>query len=67
MFGGAGDIAWAEGGVLAAGSLLGGHAGALLSNRAEAKRWAFRLLVGVTLLELVHLAWHYTAPVRAAA
>lgn len=65
MFGGAGDIAWAEGGVLAAGSLLGGHAGALLSNRAEAKKWAFRLLVAVILLELVHLAWHYTGSLRA--
>jgi uncharacterized membrane protein YfcA len=65
MFSGAGDIAWAEGGVLAAGSVAGGHAGALLSNKAEAKRWAFRLLIAVILLELVHLAWHYSAPYRA--
>lgn len=66
MFGGAGEVAWAEGGVLAAGSIAGGHAGAHLSNHAQAKRWAFRLLVGVILLELVHLLWHYSAPLRAA-
>jgi hypothetical protein len=66
MFGGAGEVAWAEGGVLAAGSIAGGHAGAHLSNHAEAKRWAFRLLVAVILLELVHLIWHYSAPLRAA-
>lgn len=64
MFGGAGEVAWAEGGVLAAGSVAGGHAGVLLSNHAEAKRWAFRLLVAVILLELVHLCWHYSAPLR---
>jgi hypothetical protein len=66
MFGGAGDVAWAEGGVLAAGSVAGGHAGAQLSNHPEAKQWAFRLLVAVILLELVHLCWHYSAPLRAA-
>jgi uncharacterized membrane protein YfcA len=64
MFGGAGEVAWAEGGVLAVGSVAGGHAGVHLSNHAEAKRWAFRLLVAVIALELVHLCWHYSAPLR---
>jgi hypothetical protein len=30
-----------------------------------AKRWAFRVIVVVIVLELARLAWHYTAPLRA--
>jgi hypothetical protein len=67
MFSGAGEIAWAEGGVLALGSIVGGHAGAHYSNHPAAKAWAFRLLVVVMLFELVHLGWHYFAPLRAGA
>jgi uncharacterized membrane protein YfcA len=67
LFSGAGEIAWAEGAVLALGSLAGGHAGAQLSGHPNAKAWAFRVLVAVILLELVHLTWHYFAPMRAAA
>jgi uncharacterized protein len=66
LFSGAGQIAWAEGGVLALGSIGGGHAGAHFSNHPAAKRWAFRLLVMVIVLEVVHLGWHYAAPLRAA-
>jgi uncharacterized membrane protein YfcA len=66
LFSGAGEIAWAEGAVLALGSIAGGHAGAHFSNHAAAKAWAFRLLVVVIVLELVHLGWHYAAPLRAA-
>jgi uncharacterized membrane protein YfcA len=66
LFAEAGEIAWAEGGMLALGSIAGGHAGASLSNHPAAKVWAFRLLVGVIILELLHLGWHYAAPWRAA-
>jgi hypothetical protein len=62
-----GDIRLVEGIVLAAGSVAGGHLGAVFSNRLSARTWAFRMLVVVILLELVHLAWHYSAPLRAAA
>jgi uncharacterized membrane protein YfcA len=67
LFSGSGQIAWAEGGVLALGSIAGGHAGAHFSNHPSAKKWAFRILVVVILLEVVHLAWHYFAPLRAGA
>ncbi|MGH6771628.1 MAG: sulfite exporter TauE/SafE family protein [Xanthobacteraceae bacterium] len=66
LFSGAGEVVWAEGGMLALGSIAGGHAGAHFSNHPAAKIWAFRLLVAVIILELVHLGWHYTAPWRAA-
>jgi len=65
LFSGAGEIAWREGGVLAAGSIIGGHLGAKLSVHPRAKTWAFRLLVAVILLELANLGWHYTAAWRA--
>jgi uncharacterized membrane protein YfcA len=65
LFSGAGDIAWLEGGVLALGSILGGHLGARLSIHPKARTWAYRVLVVVILLELAHLAWHYSAPYRA--
>ncbi len=66
LFGGAGEIAWAEGGVLAAGSVVGGHIGARLSLQPLARVWAFRILVVAIVLELAHLGWHYSAPYRAA-
>jgi len=66
LFGGAGDIAWAEGGVLALGSIVGGHLGARLSIHPQARSWAFRVLVVVLFLELAHLGWHYSAPYRLA-
>jgi len=65
MFSRAGDVFWAQGVAMSAGSIAGGHLGAKLSNQARAKEWAFRLLVLVILFELVHLAWHYTAGWRA--
>ena len=65
FFSGTGEIAWAEGSVLALGSIAGGHAGAHFSNHPAAKTWAFRLLVVVIMLEVVHLGWHYFAPYRA--
>jgi uncharacterized membrane protein YfcA len=65
MFWSKGDMWLAEGAVLAAGSIAGGHLGAKLSSHPQAHRWAFRLLVVAICLELVHLGWHYTAPWRA--
>ncbi len=66
MFSSAGDILWTAGALMSAGSLLSGHLGARLSSHSQARAWVFRLLVAVILLELAHLAWHYTAPLRAA-
>lgn len=67
LFWKAGDILWMEGIVMAGGSVAGGHFGARLSNHVKARVWTFRILVVVIALELVHLLWHYTAPLRAAA
>jgi len=66
MFSSAGDILWTAGALMSVGSLLGGHLGARLSSHIRAREWVFRLLVAVILLELAHLVWHYTAPLRAA-
>jgi len=65
MFSVAGDILWTEGAVMSVGSIAGAHLGARFSNHVRAREWVFRLLVAVILLELGHLAWHYTAPLRA--
>jgi uncharacterized membrane protein YfcA len=64
MFWEAGDILWTEGIVMAGGSVVGGHVGALLSSHSKARAWTFYVLVAVISLELVHLLWHYTAPLR---
>lgn len=64
MFSGAGDIYWTEGSVMSAGAILGGYLGARLSNHVKAREWVFRLLVLVITLEVLHLAWHYTASLR---
>lgn len=64
LFSGAGDILWAEGIVMAGGSVVGGDVGARLSSHAKARVWTFRILVAVISLELVHLAWHLTAGLR---
>jgi uncharacterized membrane protein YfcA len=66
MFWSKGDIRIAEGLVLAAGSIVGGYFGARLSGHVHARIWAFRLLVLAIGLELVHLGWHYSTPLRAA-
>lgn len=65
MFASDGEMRFAEGGVLAAGSIVGGYFGARLSSHPSAHRWAFRLLVLAILLELLHLGWQYTASWRA--
>jgi hypothetical protein len=48
------------------GERVGGFVGARFSSHVKAKEWAFRMLVVVILLELSHLAWHYSEPLRAA-
>ncbi|WP_198018894.1 sulfite exporter TauE/SafE family protein [Azorhizobium doebereinerae] len=60
-----GQILWVEGGVLAAGSIVGGYLGAYLSNVAGARQLAFRALAFVITIELVQLVWRATAPLRA--
>ncbi len=67
LFWQAGEILWAEGSVMAAGSVAGGHIGARLSSHMKARVWTFRILVVVISLELAHLLWHYTASLRATA
>jgi uncharacterized membrane protein YfcA len=62
LFMGAGNIRWTEGLLLSVGSLLGGHFGAKLSSRVEARAWVFRILVAVIALELVHLGIQYFGP-----
>jgi uncharacterized membrane protein YfcA len=56
---------WTEGAIMSIGSLIGASIGARLSNHPQARAWTFKLLVAVILLELAHLGWHYTAPLRA--
>jgi uncharacterized protein len=65
LFWRAGDILWLEGGIMAVGSVAGGHLGARFSCYPGARRWTFRVLVFVISAELLHLLWHYTAPLRA--
>lgn len=65
LFARAGEILWLEGGVLALGSVVGGYLGVVLSNLPQARTLAFKLLVVAIMLELAHLIWHYTAPLRA--
>lgn len=54
-----GNIAWTLGGVMAAGSLVGGLLGARVAASPQAKQTVFWLLVVVISAELVHLGWHY--------
>ncbi|MEO8669031.1 MAG: sulfite exporter TauE/SafE family protein [Bauldia sp.] len=65
MFWSKGDIWLVEGLVLGAGSIVGGHLGAELSNHPDARKWAFRMLVVAIGLELINLGWHYSGPWRA--
>ena len=60
MFWSKGEIRLAEGAVLSIGSIAGGYFGAKLSGQLNARKWAFRILVFVIVIELVHLGWYYT-------
>jgi uncharacterized membrane protein YfcA len=52
-------IDWKIGGVLAAGSIVGGLIGARLALAPAAKIWTYRLLVTIIVVELLHMVWHY--------
>lgn len=66
MFWSKGEVQLLEGIILSIGSVAGGYFGAQLSSQLNARKWAFRMLVIVMLLELVQLGWHYSAPWRTA-
>jgi uncharacterized membrane protein YfcA len=54
------QIDWKIGGVLAAGSALGGYIGARFAMHELAKKWTFRLLVAIIFLELAHILIMYS-------
>lgn len=60
-----GKVLWAEGGVLALGSIAGGYLGVLLSNIPQSRKIAFRMLAVVISIEFAQLVWRATAPLRA--
>ena len=54
-----GNINWEYAVLLAAGSMVGGYVGAKFAMHELAKKWTFRLLVGLIVLELAHMAVLY--------
>ena len=54
-----GNVDWRLGGFLAIGSLIGGYVGARFAMHELAKKWTFRFLVGIIVLELIHMAVMY--------
>jgi len=54
-----GDIDWTLGGLMGLGSVLGGYLGAKLAMHPAAKSWAFKVLVTVIVLELIHMSTAY--------
>jgi uncharacterized membrane protein YfcA len=50
-----GDINWRLSILLAIGGLFGGYLGAKFSMHESAKKWTYRVLVAIILVELVHL------------
>ncbi len=59
LFWGEGDIHMAEGLLMAAGSIAGGVAGAILSSNVRAHVWVYRLLLLTMGLEIIQLAIRY--------
>lgn len=57
------SIVWKTGFILAGGSLIGGYVGAKFAMHPLAKKWTYRLLVAVIILELGHILVRY-APGR---
>lgn len=55
ILGAHGDIDWAIGGTLAIGGIVGGYVGAKFSMHELAKKWTYRILVGIMIIELVHI------------
>jgi uncharacterized protein len=59
-----GQIDWTIGGLMGLGSVVGAYIGAKLAMHSFAKIWAFRLLVTIIALELIHMGvtyFHHTA------
>jgi uncharacterized protein len=54
-----GNIDWALGAIMGAGSIAGGVLGAQWAMSPQARKWVFWLLVLVICAELVHLLIHY--------
>ncbi len=54
-----GNVDWALGGFLAAGSVAGGFLGARLSLQPWIKPWTYRLLIVVMVFELIHMVLQY--------
>lgn len=54
-----GNVDWRLGGLLAMGSLIGGYVGARFATHELAKKWTFRFLVAIIVLELIHMAVMY--------
>jgi uncharacterized membrane protein YfcA len=50
-----GDVNWGLGGILSIGGLLGGYVGAKFSMHELAKKWTYRMLVGIMVFELIHI------------
>ena len=58
-----GNVDWRLGALLAFGSLIGGYVGARFAMHELAKKWTFRFLVGIIILELIHMAVMYVTRV----
>ncbi|MEN9902497.1 MAG: hypothetical protein RL651_1161 [Pseudomonadota bacterium] len=54
-----GNVDWRLGALLALGSLIGGYVGARFAMHELAKKWTYRFLVGIIVLELIHMAVMY--------
>lgn len=50
-----GDVNWAIGATMSIGGVLGGYVGAKFSLHELAKKWTYRMLVGIMVFELFHI------------
>ena len=53
------EVNWKIGGILAAGSMVGGWFGAKMASKEWAKTWIYRALLIVILGELIHLLYRF--------
>lgn len=56
-----GDIDWGVGLTLSVGGLAGGYIGAKFSMHQLAKKWTYRMLVGIMVFELIHIFFLYSS------
>lgn len=59
FFASKGHVDWYLGGIMAAGSVVGGVVGAKMAMMPMAKIWTYRLLILIIILELMHLGTQY--------